>query len=59
MFLKMFVMVQSKMQEERGAVAGEYALLLALISAVLVGAIAILTGSFTGAFQAAADRIAN
>ena len=37
--------------EERGATAVEYGLLVALIAAVIIGAVIILGGKITGAFN--------
>lgn len=43
--------LQHRREEERGATAVEYGLLVALIAAVIIGAVVILGGKITGAFD--------
>lgn len=56
--LSAFVSNASEMRD-RGAVAGEYAVLLALIAVALVGAVGALSGAIQGALNAAAGVINN
>ncbi len=58
MVLRMWVALQARIQtSERGAVASEYAILLALIAVVLVTAITGLRNAIAGAIDDAADAI--
>jgi len=53
MLLKPVVYLQQlKWRSEEGATAVEYGLLIALIAAVIIGAVVILGGKINGAFQA-------
>lgn len=45
----------SEARRDRGAVAGEYAVLLGLITVALITIIGTFTGAVTNAFQAAID----
>ena len=47
----------AKRAEERGAAAVEYGLLVALIAAVIVGAVQLLGGSINTAFSAVANAV--
>ncbi len=57
-FLKMYVVLQAGLldlrqgERERGATAVEYGLLVALIAAIIVGAVATLGGQVNAAFTA-------
>ena len=53
MLIKLISMLQAKAAEDRGAVASEYAVLLALIAVALVTAIGTLTGAIASAFATA------
>lgn len=55
MIFKLLSLVHERAGEERGAVAAEYAVLLALIAVALVVIIGGLTGGIINAFQAAID----
>jgi Flp pilus assembly pilin Flp len=55
MIFKLLSIVHQRSNEERGAVAAEYAVLLALIAVALVGIVGGLTGAITNGFQAAID----
>ncbi len=55
MIYKLLSIVHERSTEERGAVAAEYAVLLALIAVALVVIIGGLTGGIVNAFQAAID----
>lgn len=55
--LKAYVAIMTKLQQERGAVASEYAVLLALIAVALVTAVGALSGAIEGALNAAAGVI--
>ncbi len=55
MFVKLLSALHARSNEDRGAVAAEYAVLLALIAVALVGIIGGLTGGIVNAFQAAID----
>ncbi|MGI9607922.1 MAG: Flp family type IVb pilin [Acidimicrobiales bacterium] len=59
MFIKILsaLVDQSKSLRDRGAVAGEYAVLLALIAVVIVAAIGPFTAAVGGAFNAATGVI--
>ncbi len=57
MILKLWVALQSRASSDRGAVASEYAILLALIAVVLVTAITALQVEIRGAIDRAADAI--
>ncbi|MGI9603766.1 MAG: Flp family type IVb pilin [Acidimicrobiales bacterium] len=57
MMLKAYVAILARVHEERGAVASEYAVLLALIAVALVGAVGALSGAIAGALNAAAGVI--
>jgi pilus assembly protein Flp/PilA len=64
-FMKMFValqaglhgMQQERQDNERGATAVEYGLLVALIAAVIVGVVATLGGQVALAFQTISDAL--
>ncbi|TCS18251.1 Flp family type IVb pilin [Caulobacter sp. BK020] len=45
------------LNDESGAAAVEYGLIIALIALVTVGAFGLLGGNVKGAFQAAADQL--
>ncbi len=53
MIFKLLSIVHERAGEERGAVAAEYAVLLALIGVALVAIIGGLTGGITAAFARA------
>ena len=53
LFVKMVNRLFSRIDEERGAVAGEYAVLLALIAVALVTAIGLFRDAIIRAFDAA------
>ena len=53
MFIRLISILTAKAQAERGAVAGEYAVLLALIAVALVVAIGFFTDAIMRAFDAA------
>ena len=55
----MLNVIRQFVKEEEGATAAEYALLLALITVVLVGAVGALSGAIGGAMTAAAGIIAS
>lgn len=55
MIFKLLSIVHERAGDERGAVAAEYAVLLALIAVALVAIIGGLTGGIINAFQAAID----
>lgn len=57
MFSKIFIAMTSR--GSRGAVASEYAVLLALIAVALVTAIGVLEGAIGGAMNGAANVINN
>jgi len=56
-YIKLLSIVHERMNEERGAVASEYAVLLALIAVALVGTVGTLSGAIQGALTAAAGAI--
>ena len=49
--------LQAKVKTERGATLVEYALLVALIAVVCIGAISVLSGSITNKFSAVGSKI--
>jgi Flp pilus assembly pilin Flp len=53
MFIKLLSFLHERANEERGAVAAEYAVLLALIAVVLAATVTLLTGAIVRAFTAA------
>jgi len=53
MIIKILSAITERANEERGAVAGEYAVLLTLIAVALIGAIQLFTGAIVRAFDAA------
>ena len=55
MFIKPYVVLatRARILRDRGAVAGEYAVLLALIAVFLVTVIGLFTGAIVRAFDAA------
>ncbi|MDH4171101.1 MAG: hypothetical protein OEW42_16070 [Acidimicrobiia bacterium] len=56
--LKLYVGLMTRLHsEDRGAVAGEYAVLLAVIAVVLVAALVTFRTAIEGALQDAADVI--
>jgi pilus assembly protein Flp/PilA len=55
----MLKVIRQFVKEEKGATAAEYALLLALITVLLVGAVQGLSGAIAGAMGAAAGIIAS
>lgn len=59
MIFKILATVHERTGGERGAVAAEYAVLLALIAVALVAIIAGLTGGITTAFQTAINVLNN
>jgi Flp pilus assembly pilin Flp len=59
LFLKVLSMIQERSTGERGAVAAEYAVLLALIAVTLVGAVGFLSGAIAGAMNTATGVINN
>ncbi len=57
MIFKLLSLIHDRTNEERGAVAAEYAVLLALIAVILVTAVTGLQGAISGALDAATDVI--
>ena len=61
MLLEKFVAFQlfmmAKRDEEKGATAVEYGLLVALIAAVIVAVVAVLGGKINAAFTTVADAV--
>jgi Flp pilus assembly pilin Flp len=57
MIFKILYTIHDRSTGERGAVAAEYAVLLALIAVVLVAAVEGLSGAISGALDTAADVI--
>lgn len=53
MIVKLLASLTERAAEQRGAVAGEYAVLLALIAVALVTVIGLFTGAIVRAFEAA------
>ena len=53
MFLTVLAKIMEKTNEDRGAVAGEYAVLLALIAVALIITIGLFTEAIIRAFEAA------
>ena len=47
----------SELQNERGATAVEYGLMVALIAAVIIAVVTLLGGDVSGAFQKVVDAI--
>lgn len=56
-YLNILLNARFAKMEERGATAVEYGLLVALIAAVIVGAVVILGGKLDGAFDKVNDSI--
>lgn len=56
-FMKVLSIIHERSSGERGAVASEYAVLLALIAVALVGTVGTLSGAIQGALTAAAGVI--
>ncbi len=57
MITKLLTLLNESRNSERGAVAAEYAVLLALVAVALVVVIASLTGAITQAFDRVIDLI--
>ncbi len=56
--LSLYVRMMTRAQDaQRGAVASEYAILLALIAVAMVAAVTLLGGNITAAINAAAAKI--
>ena len=55
--LRYIAKLQTKLNQDRGATAVEYGLLVALIAAVIVGVVATLGTQITGAFQQVVDAL--
>ena len=55
--IKVLAALQDRFQQDRGAVAAEYAVLLALIAVALVTIIGTFTGAITMAFQEAINAL--
>ena len=53
MLFKLVSLIAERSNEDRGAVAAEYAVLLALIAAVVAAAVLALQGGIVAAFNAA------
>jgi Flp pilus assembly pilin Flp len=53
MMIKILSAIVERADEERGAVAGEYAVLLTLIAVALITVIGLFTGAIIRAFDAA------
>ena len=51
------LLLNAHRDEERGATAVEYGLLVALIAAVIVGIVFTLGGQIQGAFQTVSDQL--
>ena len=49
--LHLITIIQSRTQDERGATAVEYGLLVALIAAVIIAVVLLLGGKVSDAFQ--------
>lgn len=58
-YLNILLNARLAKMEERGATAVEYGLLVALIAAVIVGAVVILGGKLNGAFDTVNDSLAS
>lgn len=54
---KMYVQMQTKLQQERGATMVEYGLMVALIAAISVVIVGTLGGQVQAAFQTVSDGI--
>lgn len=59
MLLSMYVKITTAMRNEDGAVASEYAILLALIAAAMVAAVVGLGGAITARITDATGQIGN
>jgi pilus assembly protein Flp/PilA len=57
MFTRMYTWLQVRLQEERGATAVEYALMVALIAVVIIAAVTLLGENASVSFQSTADAI--
>lgn len=57
MFTRMFTWLQVRLQEERGATAVEYALMVALIAVVIIGAVTLLGNNASTSFDTTAQAI--
>lgn len=51
------IMLNARRDEEKGATAVEYGLLVALIAAVIIGTVVILGGQINDAFTTVSDQI--
>lgn len=51
------ILLNARRDDERGATAVEYGLLVALIAAIIVGVVGILGGQVAAAFQAVSDAL--
>ncbi|MCR1781678.1 Flp family type IVb pilin [Nocardioides carbamazepini] len=58
-YLNILLNARLAKMEERGATAVEYGLLVALIAAVIIGAVVILGGKLNGAFDTVNDSLEN
>jgi len=57
LLLRLYTKAQSWLQEERGATAVEYALMVALIAVVIIAAVSALGTSASEKFQTVADTV--
>ena len=57
MFTRMFVWLQTHLRKEEGATAVEYALMVALIAVVIIGAVTLLGQNSSKSFQSTATAI--
>lgn len=57
MFTRLYVWLQTLRDEERGATAVEYGMLVALIAAVIVAIVFTLGGQIADAFSAIVDNL--
>ena len=52
-----FLASRMDVRDEEGQTLVEYALIIALVSVALIGALGLLTGGITGAFNSAIDAL--
>jgi pilus assembly protein Flp/PilA len=57
MFTRMYAWLQTNLRKEEGATAVEYALMVALIAVVIIGAVTLLGNNAETSFQSTADAI--
>lgn len=55
-YCKMMAVMTAERDDEKGATAVEYGLLVALIAAVIITAVVALQGSITGAFESISNK---